>query len=578
MSRPEDREPSPGGSADDDLAARGVLVVLALAVLPLAAGWLVARPAARHRWGWRRTGWRGARGLVLSGVACVLGLVALGTIVPVAGANWHHDPTATVVTVALGLWLALAPLAWGAFRWRSARTATALEAGTLPPHTADRTRRAIREAADADAYARVGWTLREGAPAPLLPRRQPVTVGGRPVLGVVVQDDRRDVLTRWADSTGRRSRAGHPWVTGDRLTLPESPPRAVILGDSGSGKTTLSAALTLGALREGWRVLYLDGKGNPDDAAALVGLARVLGLPVVEYPRQPFDLWRGDGATLARLAAALLPHDGAQHYRDRDAGTLAAVGALTGWRSSDDLLARLRTPAPHVTRDALPALVHRSDGSPAHMATYAAMTAALAPLAGCIDPTGWHLDDDPEGWRLAVVSLDAGANPSAPVMGAAMLAALDAYRVGRSPTAPPLLVVVDEAGVLLDHPAAPPVARLAEQLRSAGVGLVLAGQSPHSLGEQADRILSSGAALVTLRSAEPEAVVQRIGTTRAAEVAHQSAGGSLTGVTAAREQAQYALDPDRVRSLPPWRVALWQPGWSVVHGVVPPTSHPLDPR
>ena len=104
----QDREGAPGESADD-VAAGLVLVVLGLAVLPVVLAWWAGRAAAGQRWAWRRNGRRGRRGLALAGVLCVLGLVALGTTVPVAGANWHHDPTATVVTVALGLWLALAP-------------------------------------------------------------------------------------------------------------------------------------------------------------------------------------------------------------------------------------------------------------------------------------------------------------------------------------------------------------------------------------------------------------------------------------------------------------------------------------
>ena len=570
----DDREQAPGGSyRDDDGLALAVAVGLAcLLVLPLAAAWVLARPAAAHRWAWRRVGWRGRRGIVAAWVLLVCGVLAW--------AGWLTTGPGLALAVVAG-WAVMVPAGWLVFRLRLSLYGSALRAGALPPRSADRVRRAIWQAADADAYARTGWRVVDGQPRAVVEPGKDAPGGcspaGRRVLGVVVDDDRRHLLDRLADSTGRRSTSGNPWQDGPYLVMPAAPPRAVLLGDSGSGKTTALRAMTTAALLDGWRVLVLDGKGSPEDAADLAGIARALGLPAVEYPRQPFDLWRGDASTVARLAAALLPHDGAQHYRDRDAGNLAAVASRGPWRSTADLLDRLRIPAPHVDRATLAALVQRSEGVPSHMATYGAVLAALAPLAGLVDRDGWGLDDA-DGWRLAVASLDAGANPAAPVMGAAMLASLDAYRVARrSRSARPLLVLVDEAGVMLDHPAAPPVARLAEQLRSAGIGLVVAGQSPHSLGEQADRLLSSGAALLTMRSAEPEAVITRVGTVRAAEVAHQGAAGLLTGVTAAREQAQHALDPDRVRALTPWRVEVWQPGAALVRGLVPPVEHPADP-
>ena len=137
---------------------------------------------------------------------------------------------------------------------------------------------------------------------------------------------------------------------------------------------------------------------------------------------------------------------------------------------------------------------------------------------------------------------------------------LDTYRENRQTETSKKhrrLVLLDEAGVLLDREGAPPIAALSEQLRSANVGLIVAGQSTYTLGAAAERLLEAGVDYIVGKMPNPEEFVKRSGTRRAPEVGHQADQTGPTGLHATREQAIHRLDPDRVRELPRGHFALY---------------------
>lgn len=508
--------------------------------------------------------------------------------------RWDTHRADLVLTVGLW-WLALLPLAVIVVRLRARKQGTALPAGQVAPRRASLVRRAAWEATCRDLAKRAGVRTHQRPPKVLdthavLPHQ----------LGTATVHDTRSwwvrlwggrpVLSDWHEGSARSA----------RLVLPAQPSRVVMLGSSGSGKTVGQHRLAVAALEAGWRVLWIDCKGHPADARRLLEQARARGLSTrwlnAADPTggDPYYLWAGSPRSLAHKAAVLMPSSGVggtEHYAAWQDYAFQVVGSLSGWTSCGDLVRRLRNPAAYVPDNEdgladLAALQQKGPGGATMVAGVAAQTsAALRPIAALVDggPGGWSLDDS-SGWDLAVASLDAGAVPGAERVAAALLLDLDAYRVARrADDARPLLVIADELGAVLEEPrVAKLLPRLMEQVRSQGIGLVIAAQSPSTLGDMGPRLMAAGVDLWVGRVDEPDAVVMQIGTTKVAEQAHQGteAGVVLTGQTAAREQDTLRVDPNVLRTLRPWHFLVFQPGcepsWAVVPPV-PPVQPPVQP-
>lgn len=551
----------------DGLTEKVALVVAAIAFLPVFAGWWGARLASEHPEFWQPR-WK-LRSIVVLGSAAVLVLVLLrgpllGLLNPL---TWRSLVVLPIV------WGAMLPWGWLALRLRLPQLATELAEGRTAPAHADKRRQAIRTGAVANARQ--------------LASRRRFT---NRVLGAVVDDDRRDPLTRFRD---RRNVGRNPsrWVSGNLLTLPEDPPRLALLGGSGFGKTWTLHRIVVAALVAGWRVAYIDGKGRTQDGHELVALAASAGAATVWWRSRgnggcPFDAWRGSEAQVVAKAMALLGQsrispdasDAAKHYRRLNNGCLAAVAGKQPWRTSTELLDRLRNPATWVTdRARLAELLAKSSAAPKGEAKRVA--SELAPnldavgttLDGGASNVGWCWDDGSGAdWDLAIVTINAAEGAAATLPGSVILTDLAAYlndETRRPPaTARPLLIVLDEAQTLLQSADAPDIATTFEQIRSAKAGVVVACQSTQGLGEQGERIVRSGADFLVGNMSEAEDLVQLAGTERVQELAHQGteAGAFLTGKTAAREQDAQRLDPNRLREAATGVFALVERGRPVV--------------
>lgn len=123
-------------------------------------------------------------------------------------------------------------------------------------------------------------------------------------------------------------------------------------------------------------------------------------------------------------------------------------------------------------------------------------------------------------------------------------------------TTKPLVVVLDEAQVVLDQPLAPRLANMFEWFRSANITLLIASQSVAGLGEQGPRILRSGASLLVGRGLDPEELVGFAGTKRAGEGTIQRD----QTMSSSREQFQYLIDPMHMRWAAPGQFAFIQEG------------------
>lgn len=93
------------------------------------------------------------------------------------------------------------------------------------------------------------------------------------------------------------------------LTITPQATRYAIIGGSGAGKTTVVRIVVDRYLKQGHRVLYLDGKGDIGDQRQVVAKALDLGLTEGEirrWPSQPYDAWQGPPSANETKINALL--------------------------------------------------------------------------------------------------------------------------------------------------------------------------------------------------------------------------------------------------------------------------------
>jgi hypothetical protein len=345
------------------------------------------------------------------------------------------------------------------------------------------------------------------------------------------------------------------WIdpTGRRVILPPSASavRALIIAESGAGKTVLLNGLVLCALEYGWPVFVIDAKGDPEDADQLMRVALGYGRTVAGGG--VWNLFNGSADQVTSKLMRLLPDaDGAnQHYLDEVRGALQAVQHASSLSSVDDLRIRLTSPGPFVRDQYDLAMINQPVdrmGATAGARALHSLLSALRPL----DP--WIGED---GWSFTHPYADVTVVPISPVDEAQArlgdLLMLDlrhflASRLARRDKTP-VLVLVDEFAQLVSGNQDPgdTAGSLFETARSAGVGLVLATQSPAGLSNDAvrrRRALTSGAALIFGRSKDPEDVVKYAGTAMRMEASASAFGEELGS---GRAQHAFVIPPQDVR-------------------------------
>lgn len=418
----------------------------------------------------------------------------------------------------------------------------------------ERIESARKRAADLSAARRIGVKLdsETGRIIGLTPTAitVPHQVGDRQALGILKLQTVRGIAERFHDVKTVRD-----WVdpTGSYLVLPttSSSVRALIVAESGSGKTVLINGLVLCAIEQGWPVFVLDAKGDPVDAEALVAIARAHGRSATIGGAWDFFNGTPEHVT-AKLMRLMPPADGAnQHYLDEIRGVLQAVQSDSPIRSVDDLRARLSNPGPFVRDQFDLNMVNQTvdrNGTTAGSRALHSLLVALRPLEKWISP---------DGWSYGHSAADVTVVPMSPVdeaqarLGDLLMLDLRNYLaarlVGRDKS--PVVVIVDEFPQLVTGAQDPgdTAGSLFETARSAGVGLVLATQSPAGLSNDETRrrrALTSGAALIFGRSKDPEDVVKYAGT-----VLRMESSTANTGVEqgSARAQHTFVIPPQDVR-------------------------------
>jgi len=558
----------PMGDALSRLLGAVLVVLVALSaaplLIPLAANRLVPDMIATktrfwmvHRWHWvaNVVGILLVAALITVEVVLLTGWVQSGRAREFADGDWAGQLPPT-----FGGWLILnllsgvllLPVVWShrrrtiAERVRTRRITNVL--------VQERIESARKRAADAAAARRIGVKLDTntgriaGTTAGVL--TVPHEVAGRQSFGFMNLATVRLLADRFHDTRSVRD-----WVdpTGQFLVLPEtsSAVRALIVAESGSGKTVLINGLVLCALESGWPVFVLDAKGDPADAEHLTALARSHGHTAVIA--EGWDLFNGTAEQVtAKLMRLMPPADGAnQHYLDEIRGCLQAVQNVEPIRSVADLRERLSNPGAHVRDQFDLTMVNTAvdrNGTTAGMRALHSLLIALRPIERYIDENGWSYGNAPADVTMVPLSPVDDAQAK---LGDLLMLDLRNFLAARltARDKSPVVVIVDEFPQLVTAGQDPgdTAGSLFETARSAGVGLVLATQSPAGLSNDETRrrrALTSGAALIFGRSKDPEDVVKYAGTVLRMEASTQS-GGDAQGT--ARAQHTFVIPPQDVR-------------------------------
>lgn len=535
------RTPEEPSTDEDDLAA-DVLAGLGataavLLFLPLLLAWLLAGLAAERprMWRWQiQARWSLLASSTAGAAVTGVGLVTLAASPGLAGAG------AAICAVCAGLSLALtAPV----LHWRMSRWASLLDHGRVRPERADLIRQAMWVGA-----GDVAWKRRSTAPPE--------------AIGCLYPLDRRDALTRWRDTRGSEMTSNWRRTPG-LVTLDPEPYRAVVLAESGAGKTNLLLGFVRQTLRHSGSAVFINAKGDTDTRDDLHRLASSLGLPCREWRvgsdcPAPFDAWRGGSEAVITKVGALFggdptdPGDTANFYRQEAQAVLRVLAAARPqpWTSAGQMLNDAQEAARKPGRFGL--------GKRQAERTYEDLLRVLGGQGTAIDggPRSWCWEDLITGPGLTIVQVEPSNQNSMQAV-VLMLTDLDQMKHGARAAAArqqavagsPRLLVLDEAAVLLNNPTTPPVAGLYEQLRSAGLSVVLAAQSVAGLGDrQEDRLLDAGAVYFIGRMRSPDEITARIGTRKRAEYAHFGGDFGESGGSA-REQDGWLLDPQQIRSL-----------------------------
>ncbi|WP_156109778.1 hypothetical protein [Cryobacterium sp. MLB-32] len=447
----------------------------------------------------------------------------------------------------------LLPVAWSLKRRKIAELVRSRRVSNVVRQEKIETAR--KRAADSSVARRIGVHLESNTGrivgTTLQATTVPLLVGaGQQAFGVTSRVTVRTLADRFYDV--RRVR---DWVdaTGKYLVLPpaSSSVRALIIAESGSGKTVLINGLVLCALEYGWPVFVIDAKGDPADAESLVAVASSYGRTA--STGGVWDLFNGTADQVTAKLMRLMPvPDGAnQHYLDEIRGVLQAVQDQSPIRSVEELRERLSRPAAHVRDQYDLGMVNKPvdrDGSTAGTRSLQSLLVALRPLERWIGPAGWSYN---------APKTDVTVIPLSPVddaqarLGDLLLLDLRNFMASRLERRDksPVVVIVDEFPQLVTGAQDPgdTAGSLFETARSAGVGLVLATQSPAGLSNdevRRRRALTSGAALIFGRSKDPEDVVKYAGTVMRMESAGRATGEELGS---ARAQHTFVIPPQDVR-------------------------------
>ncbi|MBP1468995.1 hypothetical protein EYB53_025020 [Candidatus Chloroploca sp. M-50] len=331
----------------------------------------------------------------------------------------------------------------------------------------------------------------------------------------------------------------------------------VLIGASNTGKTETSKRLAYGAARTyGWRVFYLDCKGDEATAAEFTTAMHTAGIAhVAHFPSTTYDGWRGDSTAILNRLLAVLDYT-EPYYRDMTKLLLSlAVDAPPGPpRSSEELLARLRLEhlltlyRGHPEAQELTGL--RKEDAQAAANRYRSFFRALR---GGLDGR-WAFEDVAAGYLL-LKGLELRDQTAS--LGRYLLEDFAHYVAVRKPPDERVLLIIDEFPAIAVGGAN--AATLFEMVRFRGAGVIVTAQSYAGMGSDADRILGAAGGVILHQCADPERLLPRAGLQvsfqRRISVAERGMGRGVKeyalGEGSLAVQDSLKIHPDMVKRLQP---------------------------
>ena len=539
---------SQGETGRSDTFESTLMALFGVLVLPVVISYWLTPRLASNTFIWRLKEFKKFQVALMILICLPLNLFfAYVLIQNIFRANW-----AIAFFILMLFWLSLLPIALATISVRLSETQTLLHRGMLSPELLDPIKQAIQLAGFDQTFRtfkKLGYVI------PLKNKK------GQSYLGLVAhQQDYRfaSAKVKAPDRTILEKYLDEKFVTFDINA--EKGAHHLVIGATGSGKSRLLSRMALSALVQSHKVVIMDFKGGNEkyiyaEAAKCVPNANVR---IKMFPSDPVDLFSGTSEEIAERLVSFLPpatqSDG-DYYRAKMIRALFAVIVRTDYqppRDIDEVLRRVREGLSFANDpEDLAMFKQKERGLPVGEFIAEGLGSRFESLrrsGGYATHNGFNWSDS---WDVAIFSFKSTSEGEVR-LGGAILNSLDGWlwSEDRQTDPRPLLLIIDEGGVLQRFSGTPSLLNMVSRARSAFCGVVVASQTITSLGSDGEELLNTGPTVWLGRSPNPEALISSVGTKGVVEQSVQERNRDWRGNKTARAQRAFAIDPDVIRSLP----------------------------